>query len=576
MRLLIRLLLILCFVVALARAGFFLVYAAYQVAIPIEAYFLEAKSAHLAWRVQHGITLYPEWQAGPSHVTNFFGPLYFLLVGGIAWLLNADLLLLLRIGRLVTITCGLIAALVIAREAIRREGALAGCFAAVLAIGSAPMIGFGAMTRPDVMADLLGIAGFFLCVGGDATNRGRRVLGASLLVAAIFTKQTTALYLASAVLAVGLTGGWRRAMGLAIGSTAAVLGIVAAVSLTVEPRFAVDLLGESETPTSIEDWRFLLNRFWSLSRELPIFLGLGVGLWLARGRRDLPIVLLGLAIVVGYWWAALEFTQQGTGLAESFEIAVPLGVIGLVAAIDPNRPRDLPLATLGLVQLLGSTIAGLKLGSDLNYFLGARLPAAMAAGALWAACWRFSIAPKDPNPVRPSRPGVLRGLAILVGLGALAYSLLPGLIHDEAQMIQSRALVRFLDGPGRPAKAGLDRLEQLAENPDARILSDNGLLQLHQGARAPFVDPWLFRVMVATGRISPESIRDQIKTQSYDFVITNHDLFDPPAYDSYDFRLPPDLADLIRQHYRPLGAEGRMFLAVPRDRALEPPARSGG
>ncbi len=49
---------------------------------PFEAHALEAKLVHLAWRVQAGLPLYPDWRDYP-HVCNFYSP-YFLLVAGSA------------------------------------------------------------------------------------------------------------------------------------------------------------------------------------------------------------------------------------------------------------------------------------------------------------------------------------------------------------------------------------------------------------------------------------------------------------------------------------------------------------
>jgi len=39
-----------------------------------------------------------------------------------------------------------------------------------------------------------------------------------------------------------------------------------------------------------------------------------------------------------------------------------------------------------------------------------------------------------------------------------------------------------------------------------RLLTDSGLLQLHQKERAPFVDPFQFRLLVNSGQIHPDVI----------------------------------------------------------------------
>ncbi|QDV38541.1 hypothetical protein [Tautonia plasticadhaerens] len=565
MRTLLRPLLALLLVMALARAGLFVSYAAALVVSPLEAYHLEAKSVHLSWRAQHGEPLYPDWRSGPVHVSNFFGPLYFLLVGGLGRLVDADLDALTRIGRLVTVAAGAAAGLAVGVASGRREGVLAGIFAGLLAIGPAPMIGFGVMVRPDVVADLLGFLGFLLAAGGGRTPPGRRrlALGGALLVSATFAKQTTALYLLAAVLALAISGSRKQAIALAVGSALASALVVLGVTLAVEPRFAADLLGEAGTPSSAEGWRHVLWRLWTLSRELIVLPAVGFGLWAARKPRDWPALLAPAAILVGSSAAVLIWPVDPNPLIVLAVALIPVGSAGLWATIDPRRPRDLPLATLAAVQLVGSTLAAAKLGADLNYFLGLRLVAALAGGSAWGAARRFCSSPA-PAP-GPGRLRAARGLAATAAVALLCYAMIPGSLHAFEQMQTARRLVAFISGPGR---AGLDIRRELcdqAADPGLAILSDCGEVQLRMGARAPFVDPWLFRVMVTTGRIDPAEIRRRLEAAEYDAIVTTKDLFDArDPYDTYDFGLPPGLAEAARRHYRLVGTAGGLFLYEPR------------
>lgn len=565
MRTLLRLLLALLLVLALVRAGFYAVYAASEVVSPAEAYHLEAKSVHLSWRAQHGEPLYPDWRSGPVHVSNFFGPLYFLLVGGLGRLLDADLDALTRIGRLVTIAAGAIASLAVGIASGRREGLFAGIFAGVLAIGSAPMVGFGVMVRPDVVADLLGFLGFLVAVGAGGSPPGRRrlVLGGALLVSAIFAKQTAGLYLLAAVLALALSSSRGRATALAIGSALASALVVLGVTLAVEPRFAADLLGEAGTPSSAEGWRYVLWRYWTLSRELIVLPAVGFGLWAFRRPRDWPVLVVPSAILVATSAMILLRPVDPNPLIVLAVLLVPVGAAGLWATIAPDRPRDVPLATLAAVQVIGSTLAASKLGADLNYFLGVRLVAALAGGAAWGSARRFFASPA-PEPGRP-RARAIRGLAATAAVGLLGYAMIPGAVHDYEQMRLIRRLVAFADGPGRATLAFRQELYDRAADPDLAILSDSGEVQLRMGARAPFVDPWLFRVMVATGRIDPAEIRRLLEAGEYDLLITTKDLFDAQdPYDTYDFGLPPVLAEPARRRYRLVGNAGGLFLYEPR------------
>src|SRR5271166_2034079 len=112
MRVVVRACLVLVALLVLVRAAGYLVYVYEQLPTPREVGDLESKFVHLAWRVQAGVRLYPPWRDYP-HVTNFFSPCYFLLVGGIARCRAASLEELFIIGRAVTTACGLVTAVVL-------------------------------------------------------------------------------------------------------------------------------------------------------------------------------------------------------------------------------------------------------------------------------------------------------------------------------------------------------------------------------------------------------------------------------------------------------------------------------
>ena len=501
LRVLIRIALAYFALLALGRAVLFLGYAGFEFLTPLQAYHLEPQMAHLAWRAQRGLALYPEWHEYP-HVLNVFGPLYFVLIGWIGRWIDADLLGLLRIGRLITDLAGLFAASLVGWATARREGRGAGIFAALMALGAAPMVGFGAMVRSDVTADLLGFAGFLLAV--RRPSGWSRWLGAALLVAAIFTKQTVGLYLIAAVVALAVTGRRRGALGLAFGAGLATLGIAALATATVEPHFARDLFGAAETPVSLYDWNETLSRVLLIAPELPILSIAGAVLWAMR------------------------------------------------------RPRDLPLSVLSVVLLAGSVLMALKSGSDLNYFLGPRLVAAMAAGSIWGSSMRLVRERSDHPPPR------LRIVATLAGLVVLAAMMNAGVLHILAQFSWARYSYQYLSNEGKHIVGEHRRLFRLAEDPDVSLLTDDGMVAMHQGIRAPFVDPWLFRILVLNGKIEPTEILRKLEGAEYDLLVTTHDLM-APTYLSYTFGLPPVLVEPARRSYRLDGMLAGMYLYVPRD-----------
>src|SRR5262249_46852005 len=145
---------------------------------------------------------------------------------------GASLSGLFVLGRAVTFASGLLTTLVLGWYAGRRYGKGAGAVAAVLSLGSAPMVDFGTMVRPDMMADLFGIAGFLLL---GRRGRASVVAGGLLIVLAALTKQTAAVFLVAGALALLCSGRVLAAASLFGGGLLALVGVVAAMS-AVEPN----------------------------------------------------------------------------------------------------------------------------------------------------------------------------------------------------------------------------------------------------------------------------------------------------------------------------------------------------
>ena len=313
-------------ILVLARASGYLVYVFEQLTMPGEVGDLESKFVHLVWRVQAGARLYPPWRDYP-HVTNFFSPCYFLLAGLIGSLTGAGSQGLFVIGRAVTVACALTTALVVGWAVQRRDGLPAGLIGAAATLGAAPMIGAALMVRPDTMAELFGASGFYLALGSSSWSL---VGGVVVLVVAVLTKQTAALFLIAASAALAVSGRWREAATVLSCGLLAVGAVVAGVTV-FEPMFASSLLGEGKTPWDFASWAGQLLELGASAPDLFVVPVLGLWIWLSdRPRRTAPIVL----------WLAI------------------LGV-GIVTAA--------------------------KLGSGLNYFLSLRIVEAMALGAIWGA-----------------------------------------------------------------------------------------------------------------------------------------------------------------------------------------------
>ena len=309
-------------------AGYF-AYAVACLPTPLEVFHLEAKMVLLAYRVQAGAALYPEWHAYP-HVANFYGPVYFVVVGLLGAATHADIPDLFRIGRGITFASGLLTTLVLGVVLGRRSGRGAGVAGAVLSLGAAPMYGFSVMVRPDLLAETLGIGGFFL--SGSRTRAGR-VAAVALLVLAILTKQTAVVFLMAAAFASAVEGHWRRAWGVLGGGLALLFALVVAITVLSEPNLAASIVGDAKSPWIVSEWLRTLRRLVELSPDLVLIPAIGLWLWTGRGAgtRDVR-------------WAVLAIVLLGTSLGMSA-----------------------------------------KYGADLNYFLSLRVPESLAIGTLWHA-----------------------------------------------------------------------------------------------------------------------------------------------------------------------------------------------
>src|SRR4051794_1099090 len=144
------------------RVGLYLVYACYQLPFPLEVHNLEARMVLLAYRAEHGLGLYPDWEHYP-HVANFFGPVYFALVGSLGRAWGADIPELFSIGRTVTFASSLATTVAVSVWVGRRYGFWAGVAGAAVSLGTGPMYGFSIMARPDALAEFFGVTGYLLC-----------------------------------------------------------------------------------------------------------------------------------------------------------------------------------------------------------------------------------------------------------------------------------------------------------------------------------------------------------------------------------------------------------------------------
>jgi hypothetical protein len=335
---------------AAIRLALFLVYSAPTVLLPFETHALEAKMVHLAWRYQHGLSLYPDWTSGPPYVCNFFGPLAFVLVGWIGRAMTSSLDALFVVGRLVSLAASLGTAVVVGLASRSRYGREAGFVAGLLVVGSAPDVGFSVMTRPDALADLLGLAGFLLAIGRSRTGGW---VGVSLLAAGVLTKQTSVVYILAAGLGLLLDGRARQALTVTGGSAALLAIAIGLGTLVWEPRLAGDLAGESGMAWNLGEWQVLLLRLARGSPDLILLSLAGLCVWT---RRDGDRPLAALAVVaIGLPLVAMAKHGADVNYALPWRGVAALGAASLLGRGHSLRPRAVLAVGLAAAAAVGLT-----------------------------------------------------------------------------------------------------------------------------------------------------------------------------------------------------------------------------
>lgn len=284
------------------RTSLFVIYAALAWPLAGNVYYLEGASVHFAWRAAHRQALYPVAD-GEHAVSNLMGPVYFQSVGAVGRAVDAKIPALYRVGRGVTLLAGVLSTLALAAWIAWRDGWRVGLATGCFGLGSLPTLGFGAMVRPDMLADGLGLIGF-LVVMGQGRTVGRVALAAILFALAILTKQTAAVYALAAL--VGLLVERRTAdvARLALTSLLATTALGLA-TLGLDAQTWRSLVGQSQIPWSVTAWIELLGNLLRFGPDLALAAGLAIGLlWLGRNdaegqkpRLVLVIVLVGFGLI---------------------------------------------------------------------------------------------------------------------------------------------------------------------------------------------------------------------------------------------------------------------------------------
>ena len=464
---------------------------------------------HFAWRFQHGVELYPLWRPYP-HVANFYAPLNFMIVGLLGRAFGSEIGGLYYIGRFVTFTSVVLTSLVLGLVMYRRYGKFAALLGMALSLGAGPLFHTGVMTRPDALAELLGLSGFFLATGQKSVTRA--IGGVSLYFAAM-TKQTALVYFLAAVLGLSIEARPKQALLILAGVTLALLATVLIVQLGIQPNFVASLLGESQMPYDFKSW-------WSTVRTVSL--------------ADPEFFFLTIAGIVIWSSGPRRGADCGTTLIWTDEPTPVKSVLSVGAKLTESvwEPK---LAVLTALVVAAGLVTATKRGSAENYFLGMRCVTALAAGVLW-----HSLATKAP------RPRVWEVLTLAAVVAGTAYSILS---VEYFWRYARREAIDRASGPGRTAVQFYERLLRDAQDPGRRFFTDMGLIDVRQGTRTVFGDPYRFKIMGENGQLDLRFIETNLENEYYDVIFCHKDLF-APEYGDFEFAMPKPLAERARRHYR--------------------------
>ncbi len=294
---------------------------------PFDLEWMEGGMLAHAWRLQHGLALYPE--PGPDWVPYIYPPGYSALLAAVGFVPGLSHAL----GRLVSLGCTLGAAAVAARLCALRGGGWAlGSAAAVAFLGCYRGSGaFYDLVRPDSMG--LALVAWALLLAADG-RRGTSMASGLLLAAAFVVKHNFAALGVPISLALWARSGWRDGVRFGLSAALPAGAFTLWMQWRSSGRFLTYLL---EVPASHP---VVLDRaLFGTVAEIGAWLWpalLTTATWLVwsgwRGHRGSPWwlwVLAPVAVALGAaQWSTLQDAPKGVPVPELWVVAVSFASIG--------------------------------------------------------------------------------------------------------------------------------------------------------------------------------------------------------------------------------------------------------
>jgi MFS family permease len=272
---------------------------------------------------------------------------------------------------------------------------------------------------------------------------------------------------------------------------------------------------------------------------------LGISWWTAERRLFADVLLEGTTPWRwDHWRAVLDRFAWRAGDVPTVCLIGAAFWLRDLRSNDPDvRTNARRWLTLFAIVLTAGLVGSAKHGSDLNYFLPLRYVAAIALAELVGRMGR-----------RPTLPAVLASVVAVAAFGWWSQRW-AGALRGHPAFNEAR---RYSIEIGRRE---IDILERRAWS--ERILTNSDVLALR--IDNPFVDAFLFKSLVETGRLQPTELVERIRRGEYDLVATTASVNDP-NYLASAFGMPPSVAAAILERYEKSG-EGRLTYYRPKTRA---------
>ncbi len=465
----------------------------------------EAPLVDQAMRLISGQNIYRNDLSIPPYTISNYPPVYPLALAPFVALFGPEL----WPGRLLSTLSALATAFFLSQIVqSKTRDRTAGRVAGVLFLAIPYVVGWSSLARVDLLALALSTGGLAMLVRHANTRRGL-VVGALLLVAAIYTRQSYGL--AAPLAACVWTWrrhGWRRAVVLA-GIVASVsLALLLVLNLTTQGGFFFNIVTANVNPFHLEK----LLDFWRGLREtLPILLGLGT-----------------LGIGVTAWGFLTTPTRE-------------------------SAPPD-SIWPLAGTYLFAAAIAALtvgKIGSNINYLLELSAALSLVAGILMAA-HAVPFAENSPKAEFAIRNAI--AILLVIQLGFMMRNTLQGTVQD----LKAR----------RQPEVRLKDLLWEVRRTNGPILADEfmGLLTLNN--KSLYIQPFEMTQLANAGLWDQTPLLESIRTQEFPMILIHHFM----GYPVYTERWTPEMLNTIFTYYTADGWAGESIIFRPRNTNIHPPA----